>query len=65
MLKQRWQPSLRFVAPWHDHPAYIQALTASIRAAFNNTRPDALLMSFHGIPQLVISPKATLTIATL
>ena len=51
MLKQRWQPSLRFVAPWHDHPAYIQALTASIRAQFNNTRPDALLMSFHGIPQ--------------
>ena len=51
MLKQRWQPALRCVAAWHDHPAYIQALTASIRAEFKNTRPDALLISFHGIPQ--------------
>jgi len=45
-------PELRMVASYHDHPAYIEALAASVRRHWQaNGRPDRLLMSFHGIPQ--------------
>ncbi len=53
-LKQmRWQPALRVAPPWHDEPAYIDGLANSLRqhmAALSFT-PDAVLASFHGIPQ--------------
>ncbi|MGB2304527.1 MAG: ferrochelatase, partial [Candidatus Puniceispirillales bacterium] len=51
MIKQRWQPAVRTVAPWHDHPVYIKSLAKSIRAATKGNKPDILLTSFHGIPQ--------------
>ena len=53
MLEQRWQPALRTVAPWHDHPAYIEALKQSVEEFLSKaeTRPDRLLVSFHGIPK--------------
>ncbi|MBI4986221.1 MAG: ferrochelatase [Rhodocyclales bacterium] len=44
----------RFVAirDYHEHPAYVAALAASIRDGWQaNGRPDRLVMSFHGIPQ--------------
>jgi ferrochelatase len=48
----RWVPELRFVNHYHDHPAYIRALTNSIQTAWQATgRPDKLLFSFHGLPQ--------------
>lgn len=41
-------PEVRFVAGYHDEPAYISALANSIRGRL---APDAkLLLSFHGIP---------------
>ncbi|GGY00372.1 ferrochelatase 1 [Litchfieldella qijiaojingensis] len=46
-------PELRFVRDYHDHPAYVQALAASIRehwAAHGGER-GRLLLSYHGIPQ--------------
>jgi len=53
-LKQmRWQPALRVASPFHDRPAYIQALADSMRrqlAALDFT-PDKILVSWHGIPQ--------------
>ena len=36
------------VRGFHDHPAYIAALAANIRA---HRKSDFLLMSFHGLPQ--------------
>ncbi len=55
MLEQRWQPALRTIAPWHDHPEYIDALAISVRTALNlkkkATKSQHLLVSFHGIPQ--------------
>ena len=30
-LGLRWQPAVRTVPPWHDHPAYIKALAESVR----------------------------------
>lgn len=43
---------LRLVRNYHDHPAYIAALAASIREDIKaNGQPDKLLFSFHGIPK--------------
>lgn len=51
LVQQRWQPSIRFVAPWHDDALYISALRDSVVACFKGGgNPDALLVSFHGIP---------------
>jgi len=49
----RWQPALRTVPPYHDHPAYIEALANSITShlATLDWQPDAVIASFHGIPQ--------------
>lgn len=49
----RWQPTLRFLPPYHDDAAYIDALKTSIetRLAALDFTPDVLLASFHGMPQ--------------
>jgi ferrochelatase len=48
----RWLPELRLVTHYHDDPAYIQALVASIREAWQTQgQPDRLLFSFHGLPR--------------
>jgi ferrochelatase len=49
----RWQPALRYLPPYHNDPAYIAALKASVEtglAALDFT-PDVLLASFHGMPE--------------
>lgn len=53
LSKLRWQPAVRTAAPFHDHPAYIGALAASIREhiAGLDYAPDRVLMSYHGIPK--------------
>ena len=50
----RWQPAVRTAAPWHDMPAYITALAASVRAHYKTLdwKPDVLVASFHGLPQM-------------
>jgi len=52
-LKQwRRVPELRMINTYHDHPAYIDALAASVRRDWDaHGKPDRLLMSFHGVPQ--------------
>lgn len=45
-------PAIDMVTDYHDHPAYIAALAASIREHWNaHGRGEKLFMSFHGIPQ--------------
>ena len=53
LLKMRWQPALRTVPPYHDEPAYIDALAKSIESklATLDWEPEVVLTSFHGIPQ--------------
>lgn len=49
---RRWLPEFRFVHHYHDHPAYIQALAASVRGHWQqHGRADRLLFSYHGVPQ--------------
>ena len=49
----RHYPELRFVNGYHDHPGYIAALAASVRAHWQREGGPAerLVMSFHGIPE--------------
>jgi ferrochelatase len=49
----RWQPALRVLPAYHDHPAYIEALVGSIGASLDaiDFAPDALVASFHGMPR--------------
>jgi ferrochelatase len=49
----RWQPAVRTLPPYHDDPAYIAALRASVERhlAELDFVPDALLASFHGMPE--------------
>ena len=52
MAKLRDLPAYRFIRDYHDHPAYIAALAASVRRHWQrHGRADTLLISFHGIPQ--------------
>jgi ferrochelatase len=53
-LKQmRWQASLRTLPPYHDDPAYIDALAKDLARQLDGLdfTPEVLLLSFHGMPQ--------------
>lgn len=51
----RWIPETRFVNQYHDAPAYIEALAASIREFWQqHGRGEHLLFSFHGVPQYTL-----------
>jgi len=54
LSKLRYVPALRVVPPYFDHPAYIGALATSVREAFAQGPPDKLIISFHGIPQMMV-----------
>ena len=49
----RWQPSLRTLPPYHDDPAYIDALADDLSRQLDALAfaPEVLLLSFHGMPQ--------------
>lgn len=49
----RWQPAVRVLPPYYDDPAYIAALAESARAhlAALDAPVDALLLTFHGMPE--------------
>ena len=53
LAAMRWQPAVRTLPPYHDDPAYIAALADSVRdgLARLDFAPDALIASFHGMPQ--------------
>lgn len=53
LMAMRWQPALRTLPPYHDDPAYIAALKASVEEGLAGLdfTPDAIIASFHGMPQ--------------
>jgi ferrochelatase len=44
-------PTLSFIEPFYDHPAFIEAFADVGRPALTAARPDHVLMSFHGLPE--------------
>ncbi|MFN3943764.1 MAG: ferrochelatase [Allosphingosinicella sp.] len=53
LARMRWQPAVRTLPPYHDDPAYIDALKEVVEAevAALDFVPDALVASYHGMPQ--------------
>jgi len=53
LASMRWQPAIRTLPPYYDTPDYIDALKTSVEAglAALDFTPDAVLASFHGMPQ--------------
>lgn len=53
LMKMRWQPTVRIAPPYHDEPAYIDAIAGQIRdhLAALDYEPEVILCSFHGVPQ--------------
>ena len=56
LAERREIPSLNFVADYHDHPAYIEALAASVQDHRRERGAGQhLLMSFHGVPERFVT----------
>lgn len=52
MTRLRFQPALRTLTHFHDHPGYIAALADKIRRHWqDHGRGGRLVMSFHGLPR--------------
>lgn len=53
LMEQKWQPAARTVAPYFDHPAYIDALAGSVQRACDalEEKPEVLVASYHGMPR--------------
>ena len=53
LMDLRWQPTIRVAPPYYEDAAYIEAIAASIREhlATVGFEPEALVASFHGMPQ--------------
>jgi ferrochelatase len=49
----RWQPAIRIAPPYFEAPAYVDAIATSIsdHLARVDFEPEALIASFHGMPQ--------------
>jgi protoporphyrin/coproporphyrin ferrochelatase len=49
----RWQPTVRSVPAYFDHPAHIDALAKSLKQHLSTLawKPDLILASFHGLPR--------------
>jgi ferrochelatase len=53
LMAMRWQPTVRVAPPYGDDPTFIAAIAASIREhlAGLDWKPEALIATFHGMPQ--------------
>ena len=53
LMAEKWQPSVRTVPAYFEHPDYIDALAQSVERAYANIedRPDLLICSYHGVPK--------------
>jgi ferrochelatase len=53
----RWLPAVRTLPPYHDDPSYVGALKESAEASLAalDFEPEALVVSFHGMPQRTLA----------
>ena len=52
LMTWRWVPELRTLQGFHDEPAYVRALAASVRELWEaEGEPELLVTSYHGIPR--------------
>jgi ferrochelatase len=55
--RTRFQPSLRFAAPYYAEPSYIDALANSLNAELAKLKfkPELVIASFHGMPEAYVA----------
>jgi len=53
LKRMRWQPAIRTLPPYHDDPAYVDALARSLTdgLARLDFEPERVIASFHGLPE--------------
>ena len=53
LIKTRWQPTIRTVGAYYEHPLYIKILAKSVQSIYDSTpiKPECLLVSYHGLPK--------------
>ncbi|MEI4232645.1 ferrochelatase [Roseovarius sp. D22-M7] len=53
LMQETWQPIARVVEPYFENDQYIDALAKSVERAYAEaaTRPEKLVVSYHGMPQ--------------
>ena len=53
LMEQKWQPAARTVAPYFDHPSYVDALAQSVQRTYDamEEKPEVLVASYHGMPK--------------
>lgn len=53
LMKMNWQPAVRTVPAYFENPLYIDALASTVRETYEKleTRPDILVVSYHGVPE--------------
>ena len=53
LMGMRWQPSLQVIPHYESEPAYIEALTKSLKRKLEKIswKPDLIISSYHGIPK--------------
>ncbi len=53
LRRMRWQPAVRTLPPYYDDPFYLAALKAAAEAELAKLpfRPEAIVASFHGMPE--------------
>ncbi len=51
--RMRWQPAIRTLPPYHDDPAYIDAIATTMLASLARLpfEPELILASYHGLPR--------------
>lgn len=55
VASEKSKQNIHYIRDYADHPSYIQALYLQIKQAFNeHGQPQALLLSYHGIPERYI-----------
>jgi ferrochelatase len=56
LLRDAWQPEMRFVGSYYDNPGYIDALTESIEKHWTDIGERShLMLSYHGIPAVYVT----------
>jgi len=53
LMKLKWQPAIRTVPAYFEHPVYLDALANSVRDAYDaaESSPEVLVASYHGVPK--------------
>ncbi len=53
LMQEKWQPPVRTVPAYYEHPTYIDALAQSVERAYDamEVKPDILVTSYHGVPK--------------